>query len=222
MIKFTTCNIYNRHHSFILVPTNGLTLHQWISWAQNNLLSLAQAAHGPNWACQLGSPEKHWISVTLVVMLSPPQWVSERSGKVTLKKGRKHLKTKWRAKANFDSNTCERWCVCVCAQMGTQAEDAVRTNMESLRLICDREIPIQRQKMDALTASFRKSLESIRARAQETAQNQGERSHVRGFVGVSLKFLPKLRFLSWSWVLIRFRSHLRTKNVNFGLILNFI
>jgi kinetochore protein Spc25 len=78
--------------------------------------------------------------------------------------------------------------------MGTQAEDAVRTNMESLRLFCDREIPIQQQKMDALTASFRKSLESIRARAQETVQNQGERSHVRGFVSVSLGFLPKLGF----------------------------
>ncbi|XP_059443555.1 kinetochore protein SPC25 homolog [Corylus avellana] len=58
--------------------------------------------------------------------------------------------------------------------MGTQAEGTVRTNMESLRLICDREIPIQQQKMDALLASFRKSLESIRARAQETVQNQGK------------------------------------------------
>ncbi|XP_062169497.1 kinetochore protein SPC25 homolog isoform X2 [Alnus glutinosa] len=58
--------------------------------------------------------------------------------------------------------------------METQAEDTVRTNMESMRLICDREIPKKQQKMDAVIASFRKSLESIGARAQETVQNHGK------------------------------------------------
>ncbi|KAB1223442.1 Kinetochore protein spc25 [Morella rubra] len=58
--------------------------------------------------------------------------------------------------------------------MGTQAEDTARTKVESLRLICDRDIPIQQQKMDSLTASFRESLESIEARAQDTVQNQGK------------------------------------------------
>lgn len=60
--------------------------HHWFSWAQNNLVSLAQAAHYLNWACQLGSPEMHRISVTLLVMLSLPHWVSGRSGKSFWKK----------------------------------------------------------------------------------------------------------------------------------------
>jgi hypothetical protein len=150
--------------------------NHWISWAQNNLLSLAQATHYANWACHLGSPEKHWISVTLLVMLSLPQWVSKRSGKKF--EIEKHFKGKWRAKAIFDSNTFV--CVRVCVQMETQAEDTVRTNMESMRLICDREIPKKQQKMDAVIASFRKSLESIGARAEETVQNHGKGS--RGFV----------------------------------------
>ncbi|KAJ8753596.1 hypothetical protein K2173_022837 [Erythroxylum novogranatense] len=44
--------------------------------------------------------------------------------------------------------------------------------MESVREICERAIPVELQKMDAFTASFAKSLDSIKARAEETARNQ--------------------------------------------------
>ncbi|KAF7838297.1 kinetochore protein SPC25-like protein [Senna tora] len=44
--------------------------------------------------------------------------------------------------------------------------------MESVRLICDSEIPALQQKMDDFSDLFRKSLKSLRARSQETAQNQ--------------------------------------------------
>ncbi|XP_019243607.1 PREDICTED: kinetochore protein Spc25 isoform X2 [Nicotiana attenuata] len=50
--------------------------------------------------------------------------------------------------------------------------EAMRTKMEELRLICDREIPIQQQKLDAATHSFRKSLDSTKAQAQESLQLQ--------------------------------------------------
>lgn len=50
--------------------------------------------------------------------------------------------------------------------------------MESVRLICDTEIPVLQQKMDASSASFRKSLESLRARSNESAQYQGEGSRI--------------------------------------------
>ncbi|KAF5459932.1 hypothetical protein F2P56_019837 [Juglans regia] len=58
--------------------------------------------------------------------------------------------------------------------MEIREEDTVRANMDSLRLISDREIPIQQQRMGTLTASFRKSLESIGDRARETVQSQGK------------------------------------------------
>lgn len=51
--------------------------------------------------------------------------------------------------------------------------ETMRTKMEELRLICDREIPIQQQKLDAATHSFRKSLDSTKAQAQESLQLQG-------------------------------------------------
>ncbi|KAG2678813.1 hypothetical protein I3760_11G021700 [Carya illinoinensis] len=63
--------------------------------------------------------------------------------------------------------------------METQAEDTVRRKMESLRLIYDGEIPIQQQKMDSLTTSFRKSLELIGATARETFQNHGKIGEVK-------------------------------------------
>ncbi|MCD7447940.1 hypothetical protein HAX54_036308 [Datura stramonium] len=44
--------------------------------------------------------------------------------------------------------------------------------MEELRLVCDREIPIQQQKIDAATRSFKNSLDSAKAEAQETLQLQ--------------------------------------------------
>ncbi|KAI9215458.1 hypothetical protein POPTR_T124408v4 [Populus trichocarpa] len=46
--------------------------------------------------------------------------------------------------------------------------------MESLRLICDRDAQIQLQKMDSFTASFSNSMDSVKARAEETVQNQGK------------------------------------------------
>ncbi|KAG6746049.1 hypothetical protein POTOM_050561 [Populus tomentosa] len=46
--------------------------------------------------------------------------------------------------------------------------------MESLRLICDRDAQIQLQKMDSFTASFSISMDSVKARAEETVQNQGK------------------------------------------------
>ncbi|KAF5730872.1 hypothetical protein HS088_TW19G00474 [Tripterygium wilfordii] len=45
--------------------------------------------------------------------------------------------------------------------------------MESLRLVCDTEIPIQQEKMESFASSFQKSLQSIKARGQETVRNQG-------------------------------------------------
>ncbi|PSR95884.1 Kinetochore protein like [Actinidia chinensis var. chinensis] len=58
--------------------------------------------------------------------------------------------------------------------MQSRTEGSVRTKMEELRLVCDREIPIQQQRVDAAIASFRKSLESTRAKARETVQNQAK------------------------------------------------
>ncbi|XP_057473610.1 kinetochore protein SPC25 homolog isoform X2 [Actinidia eriantha] len=58
--------------------------------------------------------------------------------------------------------------------MQSRTECSVRTKMEELRLVCEREIPIQQQRADAAIASFRKSLESTRAKAQETVQNQAK------------------------------------------------
>lgn len=57
--------------------------------------------------------------------------------------------------------------------MDFKADEPVRSRMESLRLACDGEIALQRQKMDAFIASSRESLLTTRARAQETAQCQG-------------------------------------------------
>ncbi|KAH9720369.1 kinetochore protein SPC25-like [Citrus sinensis] len=56
--------------------------------------------------------------------------------------------------------------------MESSVEDSVRTKMESMRVICDREITINEQKMDSVTASFLQSLESIKAKARATVQNQ--------------------------------------------------
>lgn len=53
-------------------------------------------------------------------------------------------------------------------------EDSVRTKMESMRVICDREITINERKMDSVTASFLQSLESIKAKARATIQNQSK------------------------------------------------
>eukprot|EP00258_Populus_trichocarpa_P025659 XP_024441678.1 uncharacterized protein LOC7453785 isoform X3 [Populus trichocarpa] len=58
--------------------------------------------------------------------------------------------------------------------MEWKATETVRAKMESLRLICDRDAQIQLQKMDSFTASFSNSMDSVKARAEETVQNQGK------------------------------------------------
>ncbi|CAK9185615.1 unnamed protein product [Ilex paraguariensis] len=67
--------------------------------------------------------------------------------------------------------------------MQGRADNSVRRKMEELRLICDREIPIQQQRMDSAMVSFSKSLESSKAKAQEAVQNQGKlgklKAHLR-------------------------------------------
>ncbi|KAK4264367.1 hypothetical protein QN277_025557 [Acacia crassicarpa] len=46
--------------------------------------------------------------------------------------------------------------------------------MESGRLNCDTEIPVLQHKIDVFSSSYRESLESLRARSQETAQYQAK------------------------------------------------
>lgn len=58
--------------------------------------------------------------------------------------------------------------------MESSVEDSVRAKMESMRVICDREITINEQKMDSVTASFLQSLESIKAKSRATVQNQSK------------------------------------------------
>ncbi|KAJ6970557.1 kinetochore protein SPC25 homolog [Populus alba] len=58
--------------------------------------------------------------------------------------------------------------------MEWKGTETVRAKMESLRLICDRDAQIQLQKMDSFTASFSNSMDSVKARAEETVQNQGK------------------------------------------------
>ncbi|XP_055828427.1 kinetochore protein SPC25 homolog isoform X2 [Solanum dulcamara] len=54
--------------------------------------------------------------------------------------------------------------------MKNSVGEITRKKMEELRLVCDREIPIQQQKIDAATRSFKKSLDSTKVQAQETLQ----------------------------------------------------
>lgn len=61
-------------------------------------------------------------------------------------------------------------------KMEWKATETVRAKMESLRLICDRDAQIQLQKMDSFTASFSNSMDSVKARAEETVQNQGQKA----------------------------------------------
>ncbi|KAM1129073.1 hypothetical protein ACFXTH_038943 [Malus domestica] len=58
--------------------------------------------------------------------------------------------------------------------MDGKPEESVRTRMGSLRMACESEIPIHEKDLDAFTASFRDSLASVRAAAQETLQSQGK------------------------------------------------
>ncbi|KAJ9140287.1 hypothetical protein P3X46_030951 [Hevea brasiliensis] len=51
--------------------------------------------------------------------------------------------------------------------------------MESLRLICDREIPVALQKADSFAASFAYSLDSTAARVEDTLQDQGKLGKIK-------------------------------------------
>ncbi|KAM7273521.1 hypothetical protein ACFE04_028185 [Oxalis oulophora] len=55
----------------------------------------------------------------------------------------------------------------------------LRHKMESLRLICDTEIPIHQQHMDSFTSSFHHSLQAVKAKAHQTLQNQGKLATVK-------------------------------------------
>ncbi|XP_022988402.1 probable kinetochore protein SPC25 isoform X2 [Cucurbita maxima] len=54
--------------------------------------------------------------------------------------------------------------------MENKAEDSVCERMESLRIVREKEIAVQQQKMQSFADSFRKSLESITARSRENAR----------------------------------------------------
>lgn len=56
--------------------------------------------------------------------------------------------------------------------MDSQVEEPPRAKIYSLRLACEKNIQAQQQSIDALTASFRKSLSSIRSSAPETINYQ--------------------------------------------------
>ncbi|OWM90515.1 hypothetical protein CDL15_Pgr014818 [Punica granatum] len=80
--------------------------------------------------------------------------------------------------------------------------------MESLRLMCDREMSVHRQKMDSFASSFLGALDSIKTKSQETVQNQGQllplsTSHAVGFTSLN-GILP---LLSRPWSLKRKLGH---------------
>ncbi|XP_023530760.1 probable kinetochore protein SPC25 isoform X2 [Cucurbita pepo subsp. pepo] len=56
--------------------------------------------------------------------------------------------------------------------MENKVEDSIRAKMESLRMVREKEIPFQLEKMESFADSFRKSLESISAKSQENALSQ--------------------------------------------------
>ncbi|XP_030475347.2 kinetochore protein SPC25 homolog isoform X2 [Syzygium oleosum] len=57
--------------------------------------------------------------------------------------------------------------------------ESVRAKMETLRLACEAEISAEQRKIDAFAASFLDSLQSTKARAQETVQDQGRLSKLK-------------------------------------------
>ncbi|KAL6318607.1 hypothetical protein AAG906_000685 [Vitis piasezkii] len=56
--------------------------------------------------------------------------------------------------------------------MQSKVDQSARTKMQELRLICDKEIPIQQQKIDSAVLSFRRSLETLQSKAHKTVENQ--------------------------------------------------
>ncbi|PKI59112.1 hypothetical protein CRG98_020478 [Punica granatum] len=92
--------------------------------------------------------------------------------------------------------------------MQIREEEPARTKMESLRLMCDREMSVHRQKMDSFASSFLGALDSIKTKSQETVQNQGQllplsTSHAVGFTSLN-GILP---LLSRPWSLKRKLGH---------------
>ncbi|KAI5569301.1 hypothetical protein POPTR_012G088000v4 [Populus trichocarpa] len=63
--------------------------------------------------------------------------------------------------------------------MQRKATETVRTQMECMRLICDRDAKIQLHKVDSFMASFCNSLDSIKAIVEETMQNQGKSGRLK-------------------------------------------
>ncbi|XP_039161559.1 kinetochore protein SPC25 homolog isoform X1 [Eucalyptus grandis] len=57
--------------------------------------------------------------------------------------------------------------------------ESVRAKMESLRLACAAEIAGEQREIDALASSFLESLQSAKAKARETVQNQGRLSKLK-------------------------------------------
>ncbi|KAL3512785.1 hypothetical protein ACH5RR_025502 [Cinchona calisaya] len=56
--------------------------------------------------------------------------------------------------------------------MQSRGDESVMVKMAEMRLICDREIPIQQQRIDSALLSFHNSLLSSKSKAQETLQLQ--------------------------------------------------
>ncbi|KAF8399744.1 hypothetical protein HHK36_015615 [Tetracentron sinense] len=56
--------------------------------------------------------------------------------------------------------------------MQSKMEESIRSKMEELRLLSDREISIQHQKVSSAMTSFRKSMQSVTLVAEETSKNQ--------------------------------------------------
>lgn len=74
--------------------------------------------------------------------------------------------------------------------MENKAEDSVCERMESLRIVREKEIAVQQQKMESFADSFRKSLESITARSRENARSQGEPSILFKLFGKEVDAIP--------------------------------
>lgn len=60
--------------------------------------------------------------------------------------------------------------------MENKAKDSVRVRLEKLRIVREKEIPFQEQKMESFADSFCKAVESINVRSRANALSQGEPS----------------------------------------------
>ncbi|XP_042498877.1 kinetochore protein SPC25 homolog isoform X2 [Macadamia integrifolia] len=77
--------------------------------------------------------------------------------------------------------------------MERRTEASIQRKMEELRLVCDREIAVQNQRVSSAADSFRKSRESVKLKAEETAENQVKlgklKAHLRELEDVLFKAL---------------------------------